>query len=69
MIAILRRFFFVAVACVAAYVLLHVLRAFGVDPEARGIWAGATGYMLGDLALTAINRHPARKQASWRKRS
>ena len=57
-----RRFFFVAVACVTAYLLLHVLRSFGVEPEARGIWAGATGYMMGDLA-------PRRRVERRRKRS
>lgn len=46
---VFRRFLFIAIACVVAYVLLHVLRSFAVEPEARGLWAGATGYMVGDL--------------------
>lgn len=53
---LVRRFFFIAVASVGAYLLLHVLRSFGVEPEVRGIWAGATGYMLGDLAMTITDR-------------
>jgi len=56
----LRRFFFIAVASVFAYLLLHVLRSFGVEPEVRGIWAGATGYALGDLAMTVTDRRRRR---------
>jgi hypothetical protein len=57
-----RRFLFVAIACVATYLLLHMLRSLGVEPEARGIWSGATGYMLGSLALAATDRGRRRKR-------
>lgn len=57
---VIRRFFFIAIACVVAYLLLHVLRSLGVDPEARGIWAGATGYMTADLVLSTTPRRRKR---------
>lgn len=60
----LRRFFIIAVACVVAYLLLHVLRSFDVEPEVRGIWAGATGYMVSGLVegfMTGAKRGRRRK--------
>lgn len=51
---VVRRFFFLAVACVAAYLVLHVLRSFGVEPEARGLWAGATGYVVAEIVTGRI---------------
>jgi hypothetical protein len=39
---------------VVAYALLHVLRRFAIEPEVRGIWAGATGYMVSDLAQMVL---------------
>jgi len=47
-----KRFLFLAVACVAAYVTLHVLRSLSVDSEARGLAAGATGYVVADLVMS-----------------
>ena len=57
------RFFFFAIACVITYVFLYVLRAYGVDPEARGIWTGAVGCALGGTAQNAAD-HVTRKVGS-----
>ena len=48
------RYVCIAIACVVAYALLHVLRRFAIEPEVRGIWAGATGYMVSDLAQMVL---------------
>jgi hypothetical protein len=56
-----RRFLFIAVACVAAYLVLHVLRSFGVDPEARGLWAGATGWVAAELVAGRVTTRRRRR--------
>lgn len=61
---LLTRFFFIVVASLCAYALLIVLRGFGVSPEVRGVWAGAVGFMLGDIALNGITH--SRKRRSKR---
>jgi uncharacterized membrane protein YadS len=58
------RFFFIVVVCMVVYLLLYVLRSVGVDPEARGVWAGASGYMVGDLANIALTVAGRRRKRS-----
>ena len=55
-----RRFLLLACACVAAYVVLHVLRSLSVEPEARGLWAGAFGYMVSEIVASKIGRRRRR---------
>jgi zinc transporter ZupT len=60
----LRRFFITTAGVVVAYLLLHVLRSFDVEPEVRGIWAGATGCMVSGLVegfMTGSKRGRRRK--------
>lgn len=58
---VFRRFLFVAIACVVVYMLLHVLRSLSVEPEARGLWAGATGYMVADLVTGHVGTRRRRR--------
>jgi len=58
----MRRFFFLAVACVAAYLSLHVLRSFGVEPEARGLWAGVTGYVAAEIVTSRTTSSARRRK-------
>ncbi len=59
----IRRFCFIAIACAVAYVLLHVLRGLGVEAEARGLWAGATGYIAADLVMRTASTGRRKKRA------
>lgn len=47
-----KRFLFLAIVCVIAYVTLHALRSLSVDSEARGLAAGAAGYVVADLVMS-----------------
>ena len=57
-----RHFVVVMVAILVAYFFLHVLRAFNVAAEARGLCAGIAGYMAGDLIASAVGRRRRKRQ-------
>jgi hypothetical protein len=51
----------IAASILGAGGLLLILRALDVSAEPRGIWAGAVGYAVGDLARFIIDhRHRSR---------
>ena len=51
-----RRFFIVMAAVLVGYFFLHVMRSFNMAAEPRGICAGITGYLAGDIVASAVGR-------------
>ena len=50
----------IAASILVGGILLVILRACDVAPEARGVWVGVVGYAAGDFARTILDHRRAR---------